>query len=121
MKNYPDSIGPYSIYTVEGNTLYTSGQLPVIPETGDLASGFEAQCRQSFANIKGILEEQDLDLSHVFKLTIYLSDLKNFNTLNEVMEDLFEEPYPIRTAYQVAALPKGALIEVEALARLTKS
>ncbi|MGT2932439.1 RidA family protein [Streptococcus catagoni] len=121
MNRYPKSIGPYSIYTVGGNILYASGQLPVIPTTGQLAEGFEEQCRQSFANIKGILEEQGLDLSHLFKLTIYLSNLENFESLNQIMEELLDEPYPTRTAYQVSALPKGALIEIEAMARLTNS
>ncbi|MGT2887526.1 Rid family detoxifying hydrolase [Streptococcus didelphis] len=120
MSKYPKAIGPYSIYTIEGNILYTSGQLPVIPETGEIPEDFESQCRQSFANIAAILEEQKLDFKNVFKLTIYLSDLSHFNTLNQIMTELLEEPYPIRTAYQVAALPKDALIEVEAMARLTK-
>ncbi|EHI68868.1 RidA family protein [Streptococcus ictaluri] len=118
MSKYPKAIGPYSIYSIQGNVLYTSGQLPVDPETGDLKEGFEAQCRQSFANIAAILEEQKLGLGDVFKLTIYLSDLTYFGQLNQIMSELFEEPYPIRTAYQVAALPKDALIEIEAMASL---
>lgn len=121
MIRYPEAIGPYSIYTIQGNVLYTSGQLPVIPETGLLAEGFEAQCRQAFANVRAILMEQGLDFAQVFKLTICLSDLSHFEVLNQVMRELFAEPYPIRTAYQVARLPKEALIEVEAMATVTQN
>ncbi len=118
MSKYPAAIGPYSIYTIQGEYLYTSGQLPIDPETGDLVDGFKAQAEQAFANIEGILNENDLNLKDIFKVTIYLSDLANFNDLNEVMTRLFQAPYPIRTAYQVAGLPKDALIEIEAIARL---
>ncbi|PZO94183.1 MAG: reactive intermediate/imine deaminase [Streptococcus pyogenes] len=121
MNTIPKRVGPYSIYTIEGNILYTSGQLPICPESGTLETGFEAQCRRAFSNIANVLKSEDLSLDAIFKLTIYLADLAHFDELNRIMETLFEEPYPIRTAYQVASLPRNALIEIEAMARLTKT
>lgn len=118
MKNYPQPMGPYSTYMIEGNLLYTAGQLPLDPVSGQLPDGFEAQCRQVFANLGAILVEQKLDMRHLCKLNVYLSDLIYFDTLNQVMMELLEEPYPIRTAVQVEALPLQALIEIEAVARV---
>ncbi|PRY78632.1 RidA family protein [Alkalibacterium olivapovliticus] len=119
MSKLPKAIGPYSPYRISGTQLFTSGQLPVDPETNELVEGFEAQARQSFKNIQSILELEGKKLSDVVKLTVLVSDLANFSAVNEVMEDLFSEPYPARTAYQVAALPKEALIEIEAIADLS--
>lgn len=119
MSKLPKAIGPYSPYRIAGNQLYTSGQLPVDPETNELVEGFEAQARQSFKNIESILELEGKKLSDVVKLTVLVSDLGNFAAVNKVMEDLFVEPYPARTAYQVARLPKDALIEIEAIADLS--
>lgn len=118
MSKLPKAIGPYSPYRITGNQLYTSGQLPVDPETNELVDGFEAQARQSFKNIQTIMEMEGKTLSDVTKLTVLVSDLANFSTVNSVMEELFSEPYPARTAYQVARLPKDALIEIEAIADL---
>lgn len=118
MKSYPEPMGPYSTYTIEGHFLYTAGQLPLNPVRGQLSDGFEAQCRQVFVNLQSILAEQKLDLNHIYKLNVYLTDVTNVEILNHVMTDLFEEPYPVRTAVQVSALPLQALIEVEAVARV---
>lgn len=117
MAKYPQAIGPYSVYIEEGGKIYASGQLPLDPDTGEIVAGFEAQCRQAFANISGILDENGLTLDAIFKLTIYLSDLSHFNTVNVIMEELFHPPYLVRTAFAVAGLPKDALIEVEAIAK----
>lgn len=118
MNSYPQPMGPYSTYMIEGNLLYTAGQLPLDPVSGQLPDGFEAQCRQVFANLQAILAEQNRKLTHICKLTVYLSDLVYFDTLNQVMMELLEEPYPIRTAVQVEALPLQALVEIEAVARV---
>ncbi|AMB99783.1 reactive intermediate/imine deaminase [Aerococcus urinaehominis] len=119
MSNIPKAIGPYSIYTVMGDYLYTSGQLPLDPESGQLVTGFEAQCRQSFTNIKNILAQEGLALADLTKVTVYLSDLENFAVVNQVMSDILTPPYPIRTAYEVGRLPQDALVEIEAVAKMT--
>lgn len=118
MNSYPEPMEPYSPYTIEGNLLYTAGQLPLNPVTGQLPDGFEAQCRQVFTNLESVLAQQQVAMSHICKLNVYLSDVSHVDTLNHVMSDLFEEPYPIRTAVQVSALPLQALVEIEAVARV---
>lgn len=118
MSEYPNPIGPYSISRIEGDVLYLSSQLPVNPETGNVSSDFREQCRQAYTNIKGILQENNLDLNAIFKLTIYLNDISQFNHLNEIMLHLFKKPYPTRTVVQVAAFPYDASICIEACAKL---
>jgi len=113
----PGAIGPYSQGIDLGNVIFFSGQVPLIPETGEMATGgIEGQAKQAFENVKGLLESQELDFSNVVKTTVFLDDMGDFNTVNEIYAQYFVEPYPARSAVEVAKLPKGALIEVEVIA-----
>lgn len=114
--NAPRAIGPYSQAIRCGGTLYISGQLPLEPQSMRLAEGFEAQAEQVFCNLAAILAEAGMASRHVAKLTIYVADLGHFADLNAIMERHFSEPYPARAAIEVSALPKSALVEVEAVA-----
>ena len=116
-KNAPDAIGPYSQAVKAGNTIYVSGQLPIDPATGAFAGeDIASQTRQSLTNIKNILEAAGTDMSSVVKTTVLLADISDFAAMNEVYGQFFAEPYPARAAFQVAAVPKGALVEIEAVA-----
>ncbi len=113
----PAAIGPYSQAIKSGNTLYVSGQIPIDPASGEFAGdSIEAQTRQSLTNIKHILEEAGLSMDNVLKTTVLLKDINDFSAMNEVYGSFFKEPYPARAAYEAAALPKGALVEIEAIA-----
>ncbi|MBO6148381.1 MAG: RidA family protein [Lachnospiraceae bacterium] len=113
----PVAIGPYSQAIKSGNTLYVSGQIPIDPASGEFAGdSIEAQTRQSLTNIKHILEEAGLSMDNVLKTTVLLKDINDFSAMNEVYGSFFKEPYPARAAFQAAALPKGALVEIEAIA-----
>lgn len=112
----PGAIGPYSQGIDLGNMIFFSGQIPLNPETGEMPEGIEAQTKQALDNVKGLLESQDLDFSHVVKTTVFLNDMNDFNTVNGIYAQYFVEPYPARSAIEVASLPKGALIEVEVIA-----
>lgn len=112
----PAAIGPYS-QTVELNgTLFVSGQLPVNPATGEMPDGIEAQTRQSLTNVFAILKEAGLGPNDVAKTCVLLSDIKNFGAMNAVYAEFFPEDKPARVSYEVAALPKGALVEIDAIA-----
>jgi len=113
----PAAIGPYS-QAIEGNgTVYVSGQLPINPATGVFAEGgIKEQARQSLTNIKNILAEAGLTMSNVAKVTVLLADINDFAAVNEVYAEFFSAPYPARSAFAVAALPKAAAIEIEAIA-----
>ena len=116
-KNAPAAIGPYSQAIQAGSTVYVSGQLPIDPATGAFAGAdIAAQTHQSLKNIKSILAEAGMDLSNVVKTTVLLSDIANFGAMNEVYAEYFTAPYPARAAFQVAALPKNALVEIECVA-----
>jgi len=112
----PKAVGPYSTAVIQGETAYLSGMLPVDPATGKLVEGVGAQARQSIANIKTVLEEMGLSLANLLKVTIFLTDLANFSEVNAIYGEALEMPYPARSCVQVAALPLGALIEIEAVA-----
>lgn len=113
----PAAIGPYSQAVRWGNVVYVSGQIPIDPATGVLAGeGIAAQTRQSLTNIKNILAAEGLDMSHVVKTSVMLKDIADFTAMNEVYAEFFTEPYPARAAYQVAALPKDARVEIECIA-----
>lgn len=115
----PAAIGPYSQAVRWGNVIYVSGQIPIDPSTGAFAGeDIAAQTRQSLTNIKNILEAEGLDLSHVVKTTVMLQDIADFAAMNEVYAEFFTAPYPARAAYQVAALPKDARVEIECVAAL---
>lgn len=116
-KNAPAAIGPYSQAIEANGTVYVSGQLPIDPATGNFAEGgIKAEARQSLTNIKNILAEAGLTMQNVVKVTVLLADINNFAAVNEVYAEFFEAPYPARSAFAVAALPKGANIEIEAIA-----
>ena len=102
-----------------GSVVYVSGQLPIDPATGAFAGeDVAAQTRQSLTNIKNILAAEGLDMSHVVKTTVMLKDIADFAAMNEVYAQFFAAPYPARAAYQVAALPKDARVEIECVAAL---
>src|SRR5215468_8615955 len=111
----PAAIGPYSQAIRAGDTVYLSGQIGLDPATGTLRDGIEAQSRQVFANLKAVAEAAGGSLDHIVKLTVLLADLADFAKVNEIMAAQFSKPYPARATYQVAALPRGARIEVEAV------
>ena len=116
-KNAPAAIGPYSQGIRAGKTIYVSGQIPIDPATGEFAGqDIETQTRQSLTNIKNILKEAGADMSDVVKTTVLLNDIADFAAMNKVYAEFFTEPYPARAAFQAAAIPKGALVEIEAVA-----
>jgi reactive intermediate/imine deaminase len=110
----PAAIGPYSQAVLAGNTLYMSGQIPLDPKTGQLVEGIDAQAHQVFTNLRAVALAAGATLNDIVKLSILLIDLADFAKVNEIMAAYFEQPYPARATYQVAALPRGARIEVEA-------
>lgn len=112
----PGAIGPYSQGINIGNMYFFSGQIPLNPNTGEMPEGIEAQTKQSLDNVKGLLESQDMDFSNVVKTTVFLDNMGDFNIVNEIYAQYFVEPYPARSAVEVAKLPKGALVEVEVIA-----
>ena len=115
--NAPAAIGPYSQAIQAGGTIYVSGQLPINPATGEFAGAdIRAQARQSLENIKAILAAAGADMAHVVKTTVLLQDMADFSAMNEAYAEYFSEPYPARAAFQVAKLPKDALVEIEAVA-----
>ncbi|MBK1618062.1 reactive intermediate/imine deaminase [Lamprobacter modestohalophilus] len=112
----PAAIGPYSQAVRAGDTLYLSGQIPLVPGTGELVAGdIQMQARQVFSNLAAVAEAAGGDLGDLVKLNIFLTDLAHFPLVNEVMTEIFDEPYPARAAIGVAALPKGAEIEMDAI------
>lgn len=113
----PAAIGPYSQAIKAGNTIYVSGQIPIDPAKGEFAGDdIASQTRQSLTNIKNILAAAGTDMSHVVKTTVLLADIADFTAMNDVYAEFFTEPYPARAAFQAAAIPKGALVEIEAVA-----
>lgn len=113
----PAAIGPYSQAIKAGNTVYVSGQIPIDPATGEFAGeDIATQTRQSLTNIKNILAAAGTDMSKVVKTTVLLADIADFGAMNEVYAEFFTEPYPARAAFQAAAIPKGAKVEIEAIA-----
>ncbi|MBK6631097.1 MAG: RidA family protein [Betaproteobacteria bacterium] len=113
--NAPAAIGPYSQGVRAGNTVYLSGQIGFDPATMQLAEGLDAQARRVFSNLEAVAAAAGSSLADAVKLTIYLVDLGHFARVNEIMAQHFQEPYPARATVQVAALPRGALIEVDAV------
>ncbi len=115
-KNAPAAVGPYSQAIEANGFVFTSGQLGLIPETGELPEGVEAQARQSLTNIKAVLEEAGLTMANVVKTTVLLADIADFAKVNAIYAEFFEEgALPARSAFQVAALPKGGLVEIETI------
>lgn len=115
----PGAIGPYSQGVIAGNLIFTSGQLPMDAETGEmLESDITLQTRKSLENVRAILEEAGSGMEKIVKTTVYLSDMANFAKMNEVYKEFFSGDFPARSAFQVARLPKDALVEIEAVAIL---
>lgn len=118
-QNGPRAIGPYSTAVVHGDTCYLSGVIPVVPATGKLAEGdAEAQARQVFENMKTILAELNSSMEDVLKTTVFLQDLGSFGAVNAVYAEYFGPNYPARSCVEVAKLPMGALVEVEAIVKM---
>ncbi len=112
----PSAIGTYSQAVKSGQFVFLSGQIPLDPATMEIVDGdFETRTRRVFDNLKAVAAQAGADLDQIVKLTIYLTDLDNFATVNSVMSDYFQEPYPARAALGVASLPKGADVEAEAI------
>jgi len=115
----PKAIGTYSQAVRAGDTVYVSGQIPLDPASGQLVSGdIEAEIRRVFDNLKAIAQAAGGSLAHVVKLTVFLTDLAHFPKVNEIMASYFKEPYPARAAIGVAALPRGARVEMECVLSL---
>ena len=113
----PAAVGPYSHAIDCGNMFFLSGQVPLVPETGLIAEGgIEGQARQMFENIKAVLSSCGLGFENVVKTTVFMTDLADFGTLNAIYAEYFPENPPARSCVQVAALPKGALVETECIA-----
>lgn len=112
----PAAIGPYSQGIAAGQTVYVSGQLPIDPATGAIPEGIAAQTAQSLKNIQAILAEQGMTLADVVKTTVFLADMNDFAQMNKVYGEYFAQPFPARSAVQVAKLPKGAPLEIECIA-----
>lgn len=116
--NAPAAIGPYSQAIVCGNLLFTSGQIPIIPETGELAEGLEAQAHQVFKNIKNLIEAAGSSIDNVVKTTVFIKDMNDFAKINEIYAMYFTEPYPARSCVEVARLPKDVSLEVETIVEI---
>lgn len=113
----PGAIGPYSQAIKVGNMVYTSGQLPVDPATGEIiSSNIKIQTEQVFKNLKAVLNEAGVDFSNVVKVTVFIKDMNDFAKINEVYSTYFNKPYPARSCVEVARLPKDVGVEVEAVA-----
>lgn len=113
----PAAIGPYAQAVETAGLVITSGQLPIDPATGTFPDGIQAQTRQSLTNVKAVLTKAGVGMEQVLKTTVFLSDINNFGTMNEVYATFFGEGgYPARSAVEVAKLPKGALVEIEVIA-----
>lgn len=113
----PAAIGPYSQAVEANGLIYTSGQLPINPETGAFPAGITEQTKQSLQNIKAILAEAGVGMDRIIKTTVFLSDMENFGAMNAVYATFFPEgDCPARSAVEVARLPKDALVEIEAIA-----
>jgi len=113
----PAAIGPYSQAIHEGRMLFTSGQLPIDPVTGELCNrDIATAARRAILNLQAVLEAGGADLGTVVKTTVFLKDMRDFQAFNQVYGEFFREPFPARSCVQVAALPKDALVEIEAVA-----
>lgn len=115
--NAPSAIGPYSQGIIMGDLVFTSGQIPLNPETNEIPEGIEAQTHQALSNLKGVLEGAGAGTENVIKTTLFIKNMDDFSKINEIYAGYFKEPYPARSCVEVAKLPKGVLIEIEAVAK----
>lgn len=114
----PAAIGPYSQATISGGLVYTSGQIPIIPETGELAAGLEAQANQVFKNLTELLKAAGSDMSKVIKTTVFIKHMDDFAAINAIYAQYFTQPFPARSCVEVARLPKDVLLECEVIAEV---
>lgn len=114
--NAPAALGPYSQALVQGDMVFCSGQIPLDPATGEMAQGIENQTRQVLKNLTAVLAENGMTLANVIKTTVFLADLNDFAAMNQVYAQHFTQPFPARCCVQVAAIPKGSLVEIECIA-----
>ena len=113
----PAAIGPYSQAIVTGNLIFLSGQIPLDPERGKIVEGsIEDETRRVLKNLEEVLKAEGLDLNAIVRTTVYLTDLADFPRVNQTYAEFFQEPFPARATVQVAALPRGARVEIDALA-----
>lgn len=113
--NAPAAIGPYSQAVKAGDFIFISGQLPINPVDGTMPASIKDQTRQSLKNIQGILDSEELDMRSVVRVGVFLDNMNDFGAMNEVYEEFFRKDCPARAAVEVAKLPKGALVEIEAV------
>ncbi len=116
--NAPAAIGPYSQAIECNGLLFTSGQIPVNPATGEIPQGVYEQAIQAFTNVKNLIEASGASIDNVIKTTVFIKDMNDFATINEVYAKFFTEPYPARSCVEVARLPKDVLLEVETIVEL---
>lgn len=115
----PAAIGPYSQAIKTGNIIYTSGMIPVVPETGEIiAGGVALQARQAIQNLEEVLKKAGAGLDNVVKTTVFIKDMNDFSVINEVYKEFFTDNFPARSCVEVARLPKDVLIEIECVACL---
>ena len=114
----PEAIGPYSQAIITGGLLYTSGQIPVNPETGIIPDGVEAQAEQVFENLKNLIASAGASIDNTVKTTVFIKNMSDFAKINEIYATYFTEPFPARSCVEVARLPKDVLLEVEAIVEL---
>lgn len=113
----PSAIGPYSQAIQTGDIIYASGQIGLDPATGEMVDGLENQAHRVMKNVKAVLAAADCEMSDVVKSMIFMQNMDDFVTVNDIYASYFEEPYPARSAVEVARMPKGALVEVEVIAK----
>lgn len=114
----PAAVGPYSQAIVDGGIVYASGQIPMDPATGEMKTDISEAARQSLTNLKNLLEASGSDLDNVLKVNIFITDMGKFGELNEVYAEFFANHRPARSCVEVTALPKDAVLEIEAIARV---
>ncbi len=114
--NAPAAVGPYVHAVAAGELIFTSGQLGLIPESGQLPEGVEAQTHQALKNLSAVLEAAGSDFDHVVKTTVFLDDINDFGAVNAIYAEYFKGEVPARSCVEVAKLPKGGLVEIEAIA-----
>lgn len=114
----PAAVGPYSQAIVDGGIVYASGQIPVDPATGEMKTSVSEAARQSLTNLKNLLESSGSDLENVLKVNIFITDMGKFGELNEVYAEFFAHHRPARSCVEITALPKDAVLEIEAIARV---
>lgn len=114
----PAAIGPYSQAIKVGNLLFTSGQIPIDPATGNIPEGVEAQANQALTNVKNLIEAAGASIDNVVKTVVFIQNMDDFAAINEIYAKYFTEPFPARSCVEVAKLPKGVLLEVEAIVEM---